>query len=111
MGRTNGLPCPEAGACGGLTREVAESLHPAEHKEEVSIMSDILTVDARGLACPQPVLETKKVFDEGVATYFTVLVDNPTSKENVSRAAESQGWEVADIAESGTGYKILIKKA
>jgi len=39
-----------------------------------------------------------------------VLVDTDTSKENVSRAAKSQGWEVAEVTESGTGYRILIKK-
>jgi len=40
-----------------------------------------------------------------------VLVDTDTSKENVSRAAESQGWEVAEVSELDTGYRILIKKA
>jgi len=37
------------------------------------------TIDARGLACPQPVLETKRVLDDGSADHFVVLVDNHLS--------------------------------
>ena len=68
------------------------------------------TVDARGLSCPQPVLmtldEIKKI-DRGD---IEILVDTDTSKENVSRAAESQGWQVKDIQDEGEGYKIIINK-
>jgi len=39
-----------------------------------------------------------------------ILVDTDTSKENVSRAATSKGWEVKDIASEGTGYKVTIVK-
>jgi TusA-related sulfurtransferase len=39
-----------------------------------------------------------------------VLVDTDTSKENVSRAAESQGWQVKNIQEEGEEYRILIGK-
>jgi TusA-related sulfurtransferase len=39
-----------------------------------------------------------------------VLVDTDTSKENVSRAAASQGWKVQNVAEEGGGYRIVIKK-
>lgn len=58
-------------------------------------MNDILKVDARGLACPQPVLETKRVLDEGQERHFMVLVDDPTSKENVTRFARNQGCQVS----------------
>jgi tRNA 2-thiouridine synthesizing protein A len=68
-------------------------------------------VDASGLSCPQPVLMTLNKIKDLNKGEIEVLVDTDTSKENVSRAAESQGWEVADVTESGTGYKILIKKA
>jgi tRNA 2-thiouridine synthesizing protein A len=68
-------------------------------------------VDASGLSCPQPVLMTLNKIKDLNKGEIEVLVDTDTSRENVSRAAESQGWEVANIAESGTGYKILIKKA
>jgi TusA-related sulfurtransferase len=67
-------------------------------------------VDASGLSCPQPVLMTLnkiKGLDQGKVE---ILVDTDTSKENVSRAAESQGWEVTEVRESDTGYRVLIKK-
>jgi len=67
-------------------------------------------VDASGLSCPQPVLMTLNKIKTLNKGEIEVLVDTETSKENVSRAAKSQGWKVADVAESGDGYKILIKK-
>ena len=42
-------------------------------------MRNRATIDARGLACPQPVLETKRVLDDGSADHFVVLVDNHLS--------------------------------
>lgn len=68
-------------------------------------------VDASGLSCPQPVLMTLNRIKDLNKGEIEVLVDTDTSKENVSRAAESQGWEVANVSELETGYKILIKKA
>ena len=53
------------------------------------------TVDCRGLACPQPVIETKKALDRSESKEIVVLVDNPTSRENVSRFATSQGYQVS----------------
>jgi KaiC/GvpD/RAD55 family RecA-like ATPase len=39
-----------------------------------------------------------------------ILVDTDTSKENVSRAATSQGWQVKDVQPEGEGYRIKIGK-
>ena len=67
-------------------------------------------VDARGFSCPQPVLmilEEIKNTDRG---RIEVLVDTDTSRENVSRAAQSQGWQVKEIQEEGGGYRIIIDK-
>jgi selenium metabolism protein YedF len=63
-------------------------------------------IDARGLACPQPVVLTKKALEAGERE-FVILVDNPTSRDNVRRFAESSGCVVI-IAEEGGGYKICI---
>jgi TusA-related sulfurtransferase len=67
-------------------------------------------VDARGLSCPQPVLMTLDEIKKMNKGEIEVLVDTDTSKENVSRAAESQGWQIKDIQEEGEGYKIFINK-
>jgi TusA-related sulfurtransferase len=71
-------------------------------------MSVIL--DAGGLSCPQPVLMTLDKIKEMGKGEIIIKVDTDTSKENVSRAAQSQGWDVADIQENETGYTLTIKK-
>jgi len=68
------------------------------------------TVDARGLSCPQPVLMTMDEIRKVEKGEIVVLVDTDTSKENVSRAASSKGWQVKEIQEEGEGYKITFSK-
>jgi len=68
------------------------------------------TVDARGLSCPQPVIMTLDEIKTGQEKEIIVLVDTDTSKENVTRAAESQGCRVEDVAPEGEGYRLTIKK-
>jgi tRNA 2-thiouridine synthesizing protein A len=67
-------------------------------------------VDAGGLSCPQPVLMTIDKIKEMQKGEIIIKVDTDTSKENVSRAARNQGWEVTDIQEHETGYALTIKK-
>ncbi|MBM4349137.1 MAG: preprotein translocase subunit TatB [Deltaproteobacteria bacterium] len=66
-------------------------------------------VDARGLSCPQPVLlalnEMKKMNKGEIA----ILVDTDTSKENVSRAATTQGWRV-EVEKGQEEYRLVLKK-
>lgn len=57
-------------------------------------------VDARGLSCPMPVLMTQKAMKSG-EDYYEVLVDAVTPCENVSRFAESQGYNVVVEEKSG----------
>ena len=69
-----------------------------------------MTIDARGLACPQPVLETKKALEKGVPGPLTVLVDNSTSKENVMRFARNQGCEVKIQESEPEQFQITIRQ-
>ncbi len=68
------------------------------------------TVDARGFSCPQPVLMTLDEITKVDTGEIVVLVDTDISKENVSRAATSKGWQVKDVQEEGEGYRITISK-
>ena len=68
------------------------------------------TVDARGLSCPQPVLMTMDEMKKSGKGEIIVLVDTDTSKENVTRAAQSQGWSARDVAAEGEGYRITLVK-
>jgi selenium metabolism protein YedF len=49
-------------------------------------------VDARGLPCPQPVILARKALQE--EDEVVVIVDNDTSRHNVTRMAEKSGCEV-----------------
>ena len=69
-----------------------------------------IIVDAGGLSCPQPVLMTLNKIKEIKKGEILIKVDTDTSKENVSRAAKSQGWEIADVQENEGGYQLTIKK-
>ncbi|MEA1900957.1 MAG: sulfurtransferase TusA family protein [Thermodesulfobacteriota bacterium] len=69
-----------------------------------------IIVDAGGLSCPQPVLMTLDKIKEIQKGEILIKVDTDTSKENVSRAAKSQGWEIADVQENEGGYQLTIKK-
>ena len=68
------------------------------------------TVDARGLSCPQPVIMTLDEIKKGEDNEIIVLVDTDTSKENVTRAATSHGFQVNNVSPEGEGYRITIKK-
>ena len=48
-------------------------------------------IDCRGLACPQPVLLTKKALD-AEKTAVNIVVDNSVAKENVVKFASANGW-------------------
>ena len=66
------------------------------------------TVDARGLACPQPVLQTRKAMQQ--AEEIVTLVDSETSMTNVSRMAEKAGWQV-NVVPQGDEYRIELSTA
>ena len=67
-------------------------------------------VDARGLSCPQPVLMTMDEMKKLGKVEVVILVDTDTSRENVSRAATSQGWQVKSVDLEETRYRITITK-
>ncbi|MDR1649348.1 MAG: sulfurtransferase TusA family protein [Synergistaceae bacterium] len=75
-------------------------------------MSDTIgavTVNASGLSCPQPVLETKKILDKNPSGRVEVLVDTATSRDNVARFAENKGWKAVREERAG-GYRVVLEK-
>ena len=67
------------------------------------------TLDARGLACPAPVLMTKEAVEKDNLSVVEVIVDNEASRENVSRFLESQHFSVS-AAQEGNDYKIFGRR-
>ena len=66
-------------------------------------------LDARGLACPQPVILTRKALAEGGFDLLEVLVDNPASRDNVVRFARHAGCEAESTDEPGGLSRIRIR--
>ncbi len=63
-------------------------------------------IDARGQACPQPVILTRNALSE--AHQLVVIVDNQTAQTNVSRMAEKAGFQVkAEQRDDGTYLHIM----
>ena len=62
-------------------------------------------VDARGLSCPEPVIQTKNAMASKEAEY-EVLVDNVVAKENVSRFVLHQ----VQVEEQGDDFLLKIMK-
>ena len=68
----------------------------------------MVIVDARGLSCPEPVVMTRKAMADKQARY-QVLVDNLASKENVTRYARHQGYQV-QVTEEGEDFRLSITR-
>ena len=67
-------------------------------------------IDAKGLACPQPVVLAKQAIEEIGQGDFTVLVDNETARDNVFRLASSKGCSVSVIDKGESIFELQIKK-
>jgi len=65
-------------------------------------------IDARGLSCPEPVIMIRKAMMSKEPAY-EMIVDNVTSKENVTRYAEHQGYTVS-VSEKNSEYTLMMQK-
>ncbi len=63
-------------------------------------------IDARGLACPAPVLHTRATLQQERPAAVRVLVDNPGSQENVRRFLESAGFQTR-LEREGDDYVVV----
>lgn len=73
-------------------------------------MSEIKTVDARGLSCPQPPMLTRQAIQKLDKGTVEVLVDSGTARENVSRLARSLGWAVTIEEQRDGVFRMVLKK-
>lgn len=64
----------------------------------------MLKIDARGKACPTPVIMTKNSLTEN-PDQIEVTVDNPEASQNVSRFLKSRGYTV-EIKENGKEFTV-----
>ena len=66
------------------------------------------TIDARNLACPQPVMLTMQALEE--SDEVITIVDNEAARDNVSRLGKSKGCEV-NIEAKKDGIYLTLRKA
>ena len=68
----------------------------------------MITVNAVGKACPEPVIMTRAAVEKG-ATELEVLVDNAVAVSNVTRFLEGQGFRVQH-QENGGEFKLTARR-
>lgn len=67
----------------------------------------MVTIDACGLSCPEPVLRLRQVIADHREIHL--LVDNQTSVEICTRFAKSKGFSV-EVAGGEGGYTLALRK-
>jgi selenium metabolism protein YedF len=69
-----------------------------------------IKVDARGLACPEPVILTKKALSEIGQGDVIVHVDSEAARDNVARMAKNEGCAVSIKEHGKHGFELLFTK-
>ena len=67
----------------------------------------MVTVDARGLSCPEPVMLMLDAIAQESGP-VTVVVDNATARDNVAHMAEERGRKVT-VAAEGSNFRLLLE--
>jgi selenium metabolism protein YedF len=70
-------------------------------------MTSEKTLDMRGRACPEPVVETSQALDHKDIVKLIIIVDNEAAVENVQRMVTSRGW--SSIVEKKRDDEYTIK--
>ncbi|MGM8215758.1 sulfurtransferase TusA family protein [Bacillaceae bacterium W0354] len=69
------------------------------------------TLDAKGLACPMPIVRTKKAIDQlDSGQILEILTTDPGSKSDITAWTKSSDHELVEIKEDGDVYTFYIKK-
>jgi tRNA 2-thiouridine synthesizing protein A len=71
----------------------------------------MIEVNACGLSCPEPIIQTRlALISLPAGETMSVLVDTVTSRENVRRFALGENCSV-EVSETQDGFKLLITKS
>jgi selenium metabolism protein YedF len=65
-------------------------------------------IDLRGLACPEPVIRTKKAIEANPSSVLAVLLNDAASRANVTRMAQSLGARVEGEELPGGELRLTI---
>ena len=67
-------------------------------------------IDARGLACPLPVLKVQQAVKSGNPDRLEVLVDNKPAVGNVTRFANNAGYQVQVTELEDEEFSLVLTK-
>ncbi len=67
-------------------------------------------LDAKGMACPKPVIETKKLLTAYPDDCVVTAVDNETSAENLKKLAQSLGYQTKCTEKEKGIFEVLFTK-
>ena len=69
------------------------------------------TLDARGLFCPSPVMQTNVELSKmQIGEILTVLADDPAAEDDIASWARRLGHEIVKIEKNGNEIHFEIKK-
>ena len=66
-------------------------------------------IDARGFSCPQPVVLTRNKMKELGKGTFEVIVETGTSRDNITRLAQHEGWAI-EIKQEGDEFRLILSR-
>ena len=69
------------------------------------------TVDCRGLACPHPVINTKKALEEPGNAWVTTIVDNDVARQNISLFARNAGYTLSVEEKEGACHITITRSS
>lgn len=70
--------------------------------------SETNQIDLRGLACPEPVLRTKKILDQKSTSPISLLVDTDVTVKNLERLSKANNAQILEAQKLGDHYRVLI---
>ena len=77
----------------------------------VIISESAKTLDARGLFCPSPVMQTNVELSKmQVGEILTVLADDPAAEDDIASWARRLGHEIVKMEKNGNEIRFEIKK-
>lgn len=80
-------------------------------KKEEIIMNANKVLDAKGLACPMPIVKTKKAMnDMESGEVLEIHATDKGAKSDLTAWAKSGGHELVDHTEENNVFKFWIKK-
>ncbi len=71
----------------------------------------IITVDAKGLYCPMPVLKTREMFDSmNIGDTLQVIADDPAAESDLQNWVRFTGQKVISVQRQGAEIRFSIEK-